>query len=196
MSRTALGAHASVSAQADAAAVLDTIYARGVRFQAPDVARSRSHAGDPARLHRVMAKLLRGARAAALPCPPACGAPTCLLACSSCHQAARCPLQRPVLRLPSKPLFGTAGEPISVLILGGSIEAGAALASPPDSYFVRPTAPLSLPGCRHWQAQCSHVPALFTDASTLCRHKLTQGRCAANLHGRCALLIAIHMVSG
>jgi len=68
-SRTALGAHASASAQADAAAALDAIYARGVRFQTPDIARSRSHAGDPARLHRAMAKLLRGVRAAALPRP-------------------------------------------------------------------------------------------------------------------------------
>ena len=40
--------------------VLKAIYSRPMHFDAADIARSRSHAGDGARLRRVMTRLLQG----------------------------------------------------------------------------------------------------------------------------------------
>lgn len=108
--------------------MLERIFEQPLRFNESELARSVSHAGDVTRLRQALGKLLRGAQRwrpqPRLAQPVARS--TCVCFCcprrnmmSSYHRICLC-----------------TGEPISVVILGGSIDTGADLDTSHDAYFV------------------------------------------------------------
>jgi len=110
----------------DTSVLLNRIFERPLRFGEVDLARSLSHPGTGGRLRIVMDKLLRGARwleSSEMLAHRAQG----MTQSKTSAARMRCSDAR------------RAGQPITALILGGSIEIGGNLHQQDDAYFVRPS---------------------------------------------------------